>query len=131
MSKYYFDKIAAEKAIGFIETFCTHTKGEKAGEPLKLEKWQSKIIADIFGWKNKETNLRKFRTVFIQLGRKNGKTTLASSIALLMLYMDSERGSEIYCAASDRNQSGILFSIAKSMVLQNKELSDRGKVYRN
>jgi len=48
-----------------------------------------------------------------------------------MTFMDSERGSEIYCAASDRNQSGILFSIAKSMVLQNKELSDRGKVYRN
>ena len=90
MSKYYFDKKAAEKAIGFIETFCSHTKGEKAGELLKLEKWQSKIVGDIFGWKNKETNLRKFRTVFIQLGRKNGKTTLASSIALLMTYMDSE-----------------------------------------
>tara|TARA_R100000734_G_scaffold504_2_gene702 strand:- start:1869 stop:3413 length:1545 start_codon:yes stop_codon:yes gene_type:complete len=131
LSKYYFDKKAAQKAIGFIETFCTHTKGEKTGEPLKLEKWQSKIVGDIFGWKHKETNLRKFKTVYIQLGRKNGKTTLASSIALLMLYMDSERGSEIYCAASDRNQSGILFSIAKSMVLQNKELSDRGKVYRN
>ena len=119
MNKYYYDKIEADKAISFIEKFCTHTKGEKAGTPLILEDWQRKIVADIFGWKNKKTGFRKYRTVFIEVPRKNGKTTLASSIALLMLFMDSERGSEIYCAASDRNQSGILFDIAKQMVLQN------------
>ena len=131
MNKFYFDKDAAKKSINFIETFCTHTKGELAGKPFLLEEWQKKIVGDIFGWKNKETNFRKFRTVFIEVPRKNGKTTLASSIALLMTYMDSERGSEIYCAASDRNQSGILFEIAKNMVLQNPELSKRGKVFRN
>lgn len=131
MNNYYYDKIEAEKAISFIEKFCTHTKGEKAGMPLILEEWQKKIVADIFGWKNKKTGFRKYRTVFIEVPRKNGKTTLASSIALLMLFMDSERGSEIYCAASDRNQSGILFDIAKQMVLQNPDLEQRGKVFRN
>ena len=108
MSKYYFDKKAAEKAIGFIETFVTHTKGELTGQPLKLEKWQSKIVGDIFGWKNKETNLRKYRTVFIEVPRKNGKSTLCAAIGLYMLFADEERGSEVYSAAGDRSQAGIV-----------------------
>ena len=130
MTKFYFDKKAASKAINFIETFCTHTKGELTGTPLLLEDWQKKIIGDLFGWKQ-ENGLRKYRTALIQLPRKNGKTTLASSIALLMLFMDKERGSEIYCAASDRAQSGLVFEIAKGMILNNKELSSRAKVFRN
>ena len=99
MSKYYFDKKAAEKAIGFIQTFVTHTKGELTGQLLKLENWQSKIVGDIFGWKNKETNLRKYRTVFIEVPRKNGKSTLCAAIGLYMLFADEERGSEVYSAA--------------------------------
>jgi phage terminase large subunit-like protein len=130
LTKFYFDKKAASKAINFIERFCTHTKGELAGKPLLLEDWQKKIIGDLFGWKQ-ENGLRKYRTAYIQIGRKNGKTTLASSIALLMLFMDKERGSEIYCAASDRAQSGLVFEIAKGMILNNKELSSRAKVFRN
>ena len=54
MTKFYFDKDAAEKSISFIETFCTHTKGELAGKPFLLEEWQKKIVGDIFGWKNKD-----------------------------------------------------------------------------
>jgi len=130
LTKFYFDKEAASKAIGFIETFCTHTKGELAGKPFLLEDWQKKIIGDLFGWKQ-ENGLRKYRTAYIQVPRKNGKTTLASSVALLMLFMDKERGSEIYCAASDRAQSGLVFEIAKGMILNNKELSSRAKVFRN
>ena len=51
MTNYYFDKEAANKAISFIETFCSHTKGELAGKPLLLEEWQKKIVGDLFGWK--------------------------------------------------------------------------------
>ena len=128
---YYFDKQAADKAISFIETFITHTKGELAGKPFILEDWQKEIVGNIFGWKNEETDLRKYRTVFIFLSRKNGKTTLCAAIAIYMLFADRERGAEIYCAASDRQQSGLLFEIAKGMILQNPELSSRGKVFRN
>ena len=128
---YYFDNESALKSIGFIEKFCTHTKGELAGKPLLLEDWQKEIVGNIFGWKHKKTNLRKYRTVFIEVARKNGKTTLASSIALLMLFMDSERGSEVYAAAGDRNQAGIVFEIAKGMILNSSELLSRSKVFRN
>ena len=128
---YYFDKQAANKAIGFIETFITHTKGELTGQALKLEDWQKKIVGDLFGWKNKKTNLRRYRTAYIQLGRKNGKSTLAASIGLYMLYADEEKGSEIYSAAGNRQQAGIVFEIAKGMIQNNKELNSRGKIFRN
>ena len=130
MTKFYFDKEAASKAIGFIETFCTHTKGELAGKPLLLEDWQKKIIGDLFGWKQ-ENGLRKYRTALIQLPRKNGKTTLAASIICYVLFSCKERGNELYAAAGDRGQANILFSIVSKMVLQNKELSSRAKVFRN
>jgi phage terminase large subunit-like protein len=128
---YYFDKKAAERAIGFIETFITHTKGELSKEPLKLEKWQKKIVGDLFGWKNKKTSFRKFRTAFIMVPRKNGKSTLCAAIGLYMLFADNERGSEIYSAAGDRQQAGIVFEIAKGMIENNTELTKRSKVYRN
>ena len=130
MTSYYFDKKAATKAIGFIETFCSHTKGELHGEPLLLEEWQKKIIGDLFGWKN-EDGTRKYRTAFIEVPRKNGKSTLCAAIGLYMLFADSERGSEIYSAAGDRAQAGIVFEIAKQMILNNKELTGRAKVFRN
>ena len=131
MTDFYFDKEAASKAIGFIETFCSHTKGELTGKPLLLEKWQKKIIGDIFGWKHKVTELRQYRTVFIEVGRKNGKSTLCAAIGLFMLFADDERGSEIFSAAGDRAQAGIVFEIAKQMILSNKELTKRGNVFRN
>ena len=130
MTDFYFDKEAASKAIGFIETFCTHTKGELAGKPLLLEDWQKKIIGDLFGWKQ-ENGLRKFRTAYIQIGRKNGKSTLCAAIGLYMLFADKERGSEIFSAAGDRSQAGIVFEIAKQMIINNLELTKRSKTFRN
>ena len=131
MSKYYFDKQASDKAIGFIETFVTHTKGELTGQPLLLEEWQKEIISNLFGWKNKDTGFRKYRTCYIQIPRKNGKTTLCAAIGLYMLFADKERGGEIYAAAGDRNQANIIFDIAKQMIINNPELTKRGKVFRN
>ena len=130
MTDFYFDKEAASKAINFIELFCTHTKGELAGKPLLLEDWQKKIIGDLFGWKQ-ENGLRKYRTAFIEVGRKNGKSTLCAAIGLYMLFSDEEKGSEIFSAAGDRAQAGIVFEIAKQMILSNKELTKRAKVFRN
>ena len=126
----YFDKEAAERAISFIERFITHTKGELTGKPLLLEDWQKDIVSKIFGWKTDE-GLRRYRTVYIQVPRKNGKTTLCAAIGLYMLYADNERGGEIYAAAGDRNQANIIFDIAKKMVQQNEQLNSRGKVFRS
>ena len=93
--KYYFDDKAAKRAVDFIETFCKHIKGDLAGKPFILEDWQKKdIIEPLFGWKSKETNLRKFRQCFVFIPRKNGKTNLMVGIALYMLFSDGEKGAE-------------------------------------
>ena len=130
MTDYYFDKNSASKAVNFIELFCSHTKGELTGKPLLLEDWQKKIIGDLFGWKQ-DNGLRKYRTSFIEVPRKNGKSTLCAAIGLYMLFADDERGSEVYSAAGDRAQAGIVFDIAKQMIINNLELTKRSKVFRN
>ena len=129
--KYYFDKTSAHRAVAFIEKHIQHCKGELAGKPFLLEKWQKeKIIEPLFGWK-REDGTRKYRTAYIEIPRKNGKSSLCAAIALYMLYADGELGAEVISAAADRSQAGIVFEIAKAMVLGNKELSKRGKVFRN
>ena len=128
---YYFDEKSADRAVQFIEKYITHCKGELAGQPFILEDWQKeKIIEPLFGWKRKD-GTRKFRTCYIEIPRKNGKSTLCAGLALYMLYADGELGAEVISAAADRQQAGIVFDIAKNQVLNNKELSKRGKVFRN
>jgi phage terminase large subunit-like protein len=72
--KYIFDEHKANRAIAFIQGFCTHTKGELGGKPFILEDWQKEdIIKPLFGWVDKN-GLRKYRTCYIEIPRKNGKS---------------------------------------------------------
>lgn len=131
-TKYYFDEQEADRAVAFIETMIRHCKGDLSGQLLKLEEWQKEdIIKPLFGTKHKETNLRRYRTCYVEIPRKNGKSTLGAAIALYILFADSERGAEVFSCAGDRNQAGIIFNIAKSMVEMSPELFKRGKLYRN
>ena len=129
---YYFDKQSAERAVAFIETHIRHCKGELAGKLFILEEWQKKdLIEPIFGWKHKETGLRKYRSVYCEIARKNGKSSLGAAIGLYLLFADSELGSEIFSCAGDRAQASIIFDLAKRMIQQDKALSSKAKVFRN
>ena len=129
--KYTYDKKRADKAVAFIEKFLTHTKGELGGKPFILEKFQKEeIIKPLFGWVDKN-GYRKYRTCYIEIPRKNGKSNLCAAIVLYQLFCSGEPGQEIISAAADRSQASIVFSIAKQMVLQNPELNKRAKVFRN
>lgn len=130
--KYYFDKKAADRAVNWIEKYVTHVKGELQGQPLKLEDWQKNdIIRPVFGTKDKLSKLRRYRVVYVEIPRKNAKSTLAAGIGLFLLMADGEPGAEIYSAASDRGQAGIIFDVAKRMIIQNNELSKRAQPWRN
>jgi phage terminase large subunit-like protein len=113
----------ANRALKFIGLL-SHTKGEYAGRPFVLEKWQRKIIRDIFGTFNPD-GTRQYRTVYIELPRKNGKSELAAAIAAFLLFGDNEPGAEIYSAAGDRDQAAIVFEVARAMVEQEPELRER------
>lgn len=127
---YYFDKQAGDVAAAFFETFLRHVKGEWSGEPFKLDAWQKeKIIRPLFGWKNAD-GTRRFRTAYIEIPRKNGKSTLSAGIALYLLFMDSEPGAEVYSAAADRDQASIVFDVAKMMLDASPQLRRRCDVWK-
>jgi phage terminase large subunit-like protein len=128
--EFWFDKDTADKAVSFFAECLTHTKGEWAGKPFFLDPWQEKIVRDLFGWKRKD-GTRKYRTAFIFIPRKAGKSTLAAGIALYLLVADKEAGAEIYSAAADRKQAGIVFDLAKQMVRQDDLLNDVVGAYKN
>ena len=132
MSKYYFDQETANKAVQFIETHLTHTKGELAKKPFILQEYQKEqIIKPLFGWKNKEDDSRKYRTAFIFLPRKNGKSTLAAAIILTLLYLDNEYGAEYYSAANDKEQAKIVYGVVADMVRNNPKLEQYVEIFKN
>jgi len=124
----YFDEDDADFAIRFIE-FLPQSIGEFAGKPLKLEEWQKFIIGSLFGWK-KKNGIRRFRTGYVEIPRKNGKTTLAAAIALLGLVADNEDGAQVYFAATKKDQARICFTECCNMVKQS-ELYGELQVYTN
>jgi len=127
---YYFDEDTALAAIEFFHKKIVHIKGAKTGEPFILEVWEQAIIANLFGWKSKETGFRRYQECFIEVGRKNGKTPLAAGILLYLLFEDGEPGAEIYGAASEYKQASLVFTHAHGMVNRESSLSDRCKVFK-
>lgn len=117
----WFDPEAARKKLGFFETYTTHAEGKLAGKPVKLEEWQANLIGSAFGWKN-PNGTRRYRYVPIFVARKNGKSTIGAGLALAHLCADGEHGAEVYSAAGDRLQAGIIFRKASSMVSNNASL---------
>jgi phage terminase large subunit-like protein len=125
-----YDQHKAERVIKFIERITTHTKGELAKQPFKLEPFQKEVISDIFGNVNEE-GLRITREAFLFWPRKNGKTNFLAALGLYLLVSDNEPGAEIIVCAADRGQAGMIHEIQKQMVLQSPLLMDKVKVYRN
>lgn len=123
---YYFDDDAAERVCRFIEKL-PHIKGRWARERQKiaLETWQTFIVTTVFGWKRKEDDLRRFRTVYTEVARKNAKTTKLAGIGLYMLAADDEPGAEVYSAATTRDQAKEVFNIARRMAQKEEGFRDR------
>lgn len=113
---YVFDDDSANRVCGFVEMF-PHIKGHWARRRsrLQLEDWQCFILASAFGWLDRETGWRRFRQVYIEVPRKNAKTTLSAPVALYMLGPDGEQGAECVVAATKKDQAKIAFDIAKNM----------------
>lgn len=120
--KYIYDEIQANKVIAFIEKFCKHSKGRWGGKPFILELWQKAFISALYGIVDKETGLRKFHRATLLVPRKNGKSALASALAIYMLVMDGEHGAEIYSVATKRDQAKIVWDEAKRMIAKSPYL---------
>lgn len=116
----------AERACYFIELL-PHVKGRwaKQRKTIELEPWQIFILVNIFGWIHRETALRRFKTVHVEVPRKNAKTTIAAGVGLYLTIRDDEEGAEIYSAATTRDQAFISWSIAKQMTDRSPGMQNR------
>lgn len=117
----WFSVEAALRAKRAIESF-KHTRSRWGGTPLLLAPWQLVwVILPVFGWlyydEEAERDVRVIRSAWIEVPRKNGKSTLSSGIALTLLLADREVGPEVYAAATDRLQAGRVFEDAKRMAM--------------
>ncbi len=126
-----FDLNEVDRFLRFCRKL-RHIKGSAwAGKPLELELWQVVYIAaPLFGWRRADGS-RLYRRLWLEIPRKNGKSTLAAAIELFLLVADREPGAEVYAAASSLRQAGEVFDVAKAMVLSSPALSKRLEVLRS
>lgn len=124
----WFDVARAARALRALGAF-KHTKGRWAGVRLRLgeglDPWQVVwVIAPVFGWVYHDAEIdavvRVIRTVWVEVPRKNGKSTLASGVSGILLLADSEAGAEVYNAAGSTEQARRVFEDAKRMLSTSK-----------
>lgn len=123
--KYKFNKDLAEKACKFIQLL-PHTKGDWAFKRMliTLEPWQLFIICCAFGWVHKKTNLRRFREVYTEIPRKNGKSAISAGVGLYCFTADNEFGAEVYSGATTEKQAWEVFRPARLMCKRTPLLCD-------
>jgi phage terminase large subunit-like protein len=112
---YYFDEKEADIWIEQISMFRL-VEGPLAGELFPIQPFQAFIVASIFGWKHKKTKLRRFNDAYIQIPKKNAKSTLMAAIIAAMFFLEDEGMGQYIFAATSRKQASICFKVAKAMI---------------
>lgn len=122
--KYYFDGPAAEHVRAFFEKWLVHIEGEWSGQPFRLLDWQyEEIIKPAFGWKRSVDGLRRFRRVYVEIPKKNGKSMTASGVGLYLTGADGEPGAHVYSAATSEAQARVVFDASKELIGASKLLT--------
>ena len=116
---FFFDQKKANDAIEWIEEHCFHTEGPLAPSPLKLEVWQKAFFSAIYGIVD-ENGRRQFREVFLVIGRKNGKTKMASAIGDYE-WRKGGYGSKVFCIAPKLDQADLVYNDIWQMVTLDPE----------
>nr|WP_289069934.1 terminase TerL endonuclease subunit [uncultured Blautia sp.] len=122
--EYFYSAKRANHILEFAENYCRHSKGKFGGKPVELELWEKAHLATVFGFVDIEGN-RKYRESLLIVGKKNGKSLLASVVGLYMLTADGEMGPEVYAVATKKDQSKIIWLESKRMVRKSPSLSKR------
>ena len=122
---YRFDETAVEHVCQFVE-YQPHVKGKWAslGESIRLEDWQCFMLGVAFGWLRKTSGLRRFRTAYWEVPRKNSKSTLSAAVGLYMFAADGEYGAEVYSGATTEKQAWEVFRPARLMAKQEEQFQE-------
>ena len=127
VTMYYYSPKRANHILEFAENYCKHSKGKFGGQPVRLELWEKAHLATVFGFIDIEGN-RKYRESLLIVGKKNGKSLLASIVGLYLQVGDNEPGPEVYAVATKRDQSKIIWGESKRMVKKSPALRKRIKM---
>lgn len=123
---YHYEAKRGNHIIEFVENYCRHSKGKMGGQLVKLELWEKAWLAATFGFVD-DDGIRQYNLSVLIIGKKNGKSLLASAICLYMLIGDGEPGPEVYAVATKRDQAKIIWQEAKRMVRKSETLLKRIK----
>lgn len=124
--EYFYSAKRANHILEFAENYCKLSKGAGAGKPVRLELWEKAMLAAVFGIIDINGN-RLCREAILIVGKKNGKSLLASIVGLYLLVGDGEPGPEVYAVATKRDQAKIIWQEAKRMVRKSPALLRRIK----
>lgn len=130
---FYFDEAIAEEACSFFPNVLRHSVGEWDEQPFVLSPWQVFIVWCLFGWRRMSDGMRRFRKALIEIARKNGKSTFAAGLVLLVLFFDNpiEPGAEAYVAATKEDQAKIVHREATRMVKKSPSLDRMAIITKN
>ena len=126
LDEYFYSPKRANHIIEFAENFCKFSKGATGGQPVRLELWEKAHLAAVFGFVDINGNRQCRESLFI-VGKKNGKSLLASIVGLYMQIGDGEPGPEVYAVATKRDQASIIWKESKRMVNKSPQLRKRIK----
>ena len=126
---WIFDEEKAFRPVYFIEKFCTPSKGEY--NKLEMQPWQHFIIGSIYGWIHKETGIRRFKEAILMMGRKNGKSSMSSGLAIYNTSKDGENGAEVHLLANSMKQARVVFDECTKMVKSSKWLRESFRTLRD
>lgn len=122
--EFFYSPARANHVLEFFENYCHHSKGKFGGKMVELELWEKAMLAAVFGFIDVEGN-RQYRKCGLIVGKKNGKSLVASGVGLYMLTADGEPGPEVYAVATKRDQAKIIWQEAKRMVKKSPSLLKR------
>lgn len=125
-SEFFYSPARANHVIEFAENYCRHSKGKWGGKPVVLELWEKAMLATVFGFVGIGGN-RKYQEAILIVGKKNGKSLIASIVGLYLHVGDGEPGPEVYAVATKRDQAKIIWSESKRMVRKSPTLLKRIK----
>ena len=112
--RFFYDAKKANDAIEWMETHCFHTEGPLAPGKISFELWQKALFASMYGLVDKN-GMRQFREIFLVVGRKNGKTKIASSAAEYE-FRSQEYGSRVFCIAPKLEQADLVYNDIWTMI---------------
>jgi len=128
---YYFDEAEAERVCEFFPRYLRHSLGNKwAGKPFELIDWQRyDVLYPVFGWRG-AGGMRRFKDAYVEIAKKNGKSTLGAGVGLYGLVGDGEKGAHVYSTATKKEQAALIHDEAVRMVQSSPELKAILKVHK-